>query len=82
MARTLKYRRGVPDQPGWWYVWPDEGHWLNGSTEPRVRQIAMRDTFDGKGPQLCILSFPDHEHMTETYLFKGQVAGPVPQPTA
>ena len=71
----LKWRRGVPDEPGFWGIWPDEGHWLNGSTEPRVRLV--KKSWTPGGEDLFIHKYPDHEHKSEACLFKGRVAGPI-----
>lgn len=85
MAKQLKWRRGVPDQPGWWYIWPDEGHWLNGNKNPRICLVkpgsglgASVDSYSENG--LFINGYPDHEHQSEASLFKGRVAGPIPEP--
>lgn len=85
MAKQLKWRRGIPDQPGQWYIWPDEGHWLNGNTEPRVCLVksgsGLGTSIDNCSENgLFIKGYPDHEHQSEAHLFKGRVAGPIPEP--
>jgi len=80
MARTrrLKWREGVPEEPGFYWVMPDTEfrHHIGGAAdEPRI--IEVRKQFVAVKPEL-LLQLPNGR--LEAFLFKGWLAGPIPTP--
>lgn len=78
MSQALKYHRGQPDQPGWWWLWPDEKFCKEtGAPDgPSIIEVRMQSDITIK-PELHMLY---RGFRLEAWLFKGRVAGPIPEP--
>ncbi len=79
MAKQLKWHRGVPDSPGFWWLLPDKEYsqQVGGPTGPSIIEVRRQNDIVPQKPELY-MQYRDFR--LEAYLFKGMVAGPISQP--
>jgi hypothetical protein len=83
MTARFRWRKGKPDKPGWWWLWPDKKFHgqAGGPAGPRIVEVRRQaDVTPGK-PELYMQGVPDRNSRLEAFLFKGRIAGPIPAPT-
>lgn len=77
--KNLRWRRGVPNKEGWWWLWWDDkiAREFNHRPGPQIVEVKMQgDVVPGK-PELHMQL---GNSRLEAFVFKGKVAGPIPRP--
>lgn len=80
MSKILEYRRGQPDESGYWWLWPSYKFLKRTDflpAGPRIVEVRMQNDIIADKPGLYMKY---GNSRLEAELFEGRVAGPIPEP--